>query len=190
MKRKVLLPFIILPLVCPVVMATSPTTSEPSKVSAHINGKEHAHMNAIEIILKDHEHIRQMFSQLDQNLDSNMTASKSHFKNLKDFLVKHETMEQTLWYPELEKDAELKKVIALLKKEEMDAANAIKKIDQTKDPKEWVAKVKELKKAVEHHADDEETKLFPKVKAKLNQATLEEIGEKLKSYHTEHHMKY
>jgi iron-sulfur cluster repair protein YtfE (RIC family) len=190
MKRTIILPLIILPLMSSVAFAASDNSnSDSSGVSTNINDKDRSKMDAIGIIERDHAHIRELLAKLDKNLDSNITESRSIFKELKDFLKNHETMEETIWYPELEKNAELKKIIAPLKQEEMDAGKELDKIDSISDPKEWTAKVKKLQKDVEHHAKDEETKLFPKVRKEVKQATLDDLGAKLKEYHDQHDMK-
>lgn len=145
--------------------------------------------NAIDLILQDHAQIRQMFSMLDTKLDNSIDESRTMFNDLKNFLIKHETMEQTAWYPELEKQSDLKSIIAELKKEEQNAGKEIQKIDAIKDNKEWVAAVKKLQTAVNEHAKDEETKLFPKVKQQLSQQKLLELGDKLSKYKADNNMK-
>jgi hemerythrin-like domain-containing protein len=185
--KAILLPIICLSLASPALLAAAPnSTTETTVKSMHTD----EHLDAIASILMDHQHIRQMIAELDRSLDSNIEKSRATFKDLKDFLVKHETMEQKLWYPELEKDASLKDIVANLKKEEEDASKEISKIDGIKDDKEWVASVKKLTKAVEHHAKEEETKLFPKARQVVSKESLNEIGAKFQEYKTKNDMKY
>lgn len=176
-------------------LLTGPTMSSAEQKPASGHESSHASQTenqtgAIEIILKDHQYIRQMIAKLNKELNSDPEKSHATFNELKDFLSKHEAMEQKLWYPELEKNDKLKPIITHLIKEEEDASALLKKIDDTKDEKQWVSEVNDLSKAVEHHAKDEETKLFPKVKEVLDKTTLNAIGEKLKAYHDENNMKY
>ena len=189
MKCKVLLPIIVLSLMSSNTIAHSDTSNPPS-ATVPSNATEKQQMGAIEVILQDHAHIRSMMARLDKSLDTNIDESRATYKQLKDFLVKHETMEQKVFYPELEKNADLKSIISDLKKEEDAAADAIKKIDGIKDNKEWVSKVKELNKAVAEHAGDEESKLFPKVRQTLDKAKLDEIGNKLKEYKAKNNMQH
>jgi hemerythrin superfamily protein len=158
--------------------ATQETLSKPQEKS----------MDAIQIILKDHEHIKQMMGQLKGKLDSNYDESRTLFGKLKAFILKHETMEETIFYPELNKNNNLKSLVDSVIKEEKKAGEMIKEIDKITDKAEWVTKVKELMKAVEHHATDEETKLFPKVKKEFDQKTLDEIGSKMQEFRAKNDM--
>lgn len=192
MKRTAILSVVALSLCTPTAMAntgkTKPShTNGPAAVKAD---KNHAQTDAITIILKDHAYIRKMFAQLKTTLDKDVDKSRKNFNDIKDFIVKHETMEQKEWYPELEKKNGLKDIVAHLKKEEDDAGNEIKKIDDISDNAQWVAAVKKFMTAVEHHAKDEETKLFPKAKKALSKTELDSIGEKLMTYHKDNNMNY
>lgn len=196
--KKIALTASLFTFVCSLAIAqTSPksqTTQTPqnskSQTTANSQTKNNEQNDPIQIIMSDHKYIRESFGNLDKKLNSNVSESRSMFSNLKDFLKKHEDMEQSVWYPELEKKDELKSIIADLKKEEDAAGKAIKDIDDTKDDKEWVSKVKNLQKAVEHHASDEESKLFPKVKKAFNKDELVKIGEKLQKYHSDKNMNH
>lgn len=137
---------------------------------------------AIEIILQDHKKIEQLISELEKNLNSDIKQSKIKFNELKLFLENHEKMEQKVWYVELEKNADLKAIIDELKKEEDTASNELKQIDSLPNDNEWTAKVKKIIKDVKQHANNEETKLFPKVKQTLDKSTLDDLGNKLESY--------
>lgn len=189
MKQPLFLPVVFIGLMSSSVIAHENKTHSYSTEMSR-SQSENERMNAIDIILQDHDHIRHMFSEVNKKLDSNIDECRAKFAQLKDFIIKHETMEQKVWYPELEKHDNLKPIIAHLKKEEKKAGMEIKKLDKIKDNKEWAAKVKKLEKAVEHHAHEEESKLLPKVKKDLDRQTLEEIGGKLKNFKAENDMKY
>lgn len=193
MKHKIMLPIIALSLISASTLSAAATNSDNVKPTANaaVSAPQTENdSNPIEIILKDHQHIRQVIAELNKQTSSNIDKSKEMFKSLKDFLVKHETMEQKLWYPELEKKENLKPIIAALIKEEEAAGALIKKVEDSKDAKEWESNFKTLAKAVEHHATEEETKLFPKVKQEVDKSTLNAIGAKLKEYHNSNNMKY
>jgi len=186
MNRNAFLPIVLVLMSSSIFADVNNANSTPSNTVSSSAQKEHR--DAIEIIIQDHNHIRKMIAQLDKNLGSNIEQSHSIFNELKDFLTKHETMEQKVWYPELEKNDKLKDIISKLKKEEQDASDEIKEIDDTKDDKKWASKVKKLTKDVGHHAKDEETKLFPKVRKTLNKSSLEELGDKLNDYRQQNDM--
>lgn len=99
-------------------------------------------------------------------------------------LLRHEKMEQTLWYPVLEKFnvKYVNKIIEHLISEEKDAKKLIQEITNLKSDREWKSKFTTLNTDVEHHATEEETKLFPTVAKLLPKDILEEIGKKMVDY--------
>jgi hemerythrin superfamily protein len=156
------------------------------KNNSNVHATQKQHTNAIEIILDDHKKVKSTIANLEKNLHSNVAKARDIFKELKTLLENHEAMEEKTWYPELEKNDDLKNIISKLKEEEETAGKEIKEIDGITDDKEWVAKVQKLIKDVKAHAHDEETKLFPKVKKEFDKAKLNEIGEKMQEFKNEH----
>lgn len=189
MKLPFTLPLVILALTSPIVVSQEYHSTDHLSVAMNEHGKKQVHGDAIEIILKDHDHIRGMVSSLEKKLDLSFEESRALFKKLKSALIEHETMEQTVWYTELNKDDNLKTIIASLKEEEEGAAKAIKEIDETRDMGAWTNKVKKLLQAVGNHAKDEETNLFPKVKKHFNEAQLMDIGSKLEKFKNNYKVK-
>lgn len=193
MKRPVLLPIVFLALSSAPVMAyESNSKSENSNRLQTMESRDEKNQkDAIEVILKDHAHIQELLAKLDKSLGGKNGDSRTQFMELKEFLSKHEEMEQTVWYPELEKQhADLKKIIVSLKEEEKKAGDMLKKLEGMKEDKEWDSKVRKFMEDVKHHASDEENKLFPKVRDTVNKQTLMEIGKKLQEYHDKNNMKY
>jgi hemerythrin superfamily protein len=140
-------------------------------------------MNAIQLILNQHARIRKFLSQLTRS--KTPSSLKKSFEKLSSFLISHETMEQKIWYPFLKKNTKLKFTIASLINEEKTAAKTIDKIKKIQVEEKFEDKVMELKSAVAHHAKDEETKLFPKVKKLIEETELKKIGKKMKEFKTD-----
>ena len=140
-------------------------------------------MNAIQLILNQHARIRKFLSQLSKS--KKPAALERTFDKLSVFLVSHETMEQKVWYPFLKKNTELKTTIYHLISEEKSAAKTIAKIKKIKSEEILEEKIMELKKAVAHHAKEEETKLLPKVKKIIEETELKKIGKKMSEFKKE-----
>lgn len=142
-------------------------------------------MNAIDFLLKEHEHVRKTLAQIDEPSHSTATKRKM-FKSLGDELIRHEAMEHQIWYPCLKNDKKIKDEIKQLVAEENLAEKAIKQLENTKMEQEWENKFSKLKKDVEAHASEEETKLFPEVIKVLTEAELEKIGIKMYQFKHNH----
>lgn len=137
-------------------------------------------MDAIKFLLKEHNKIRKIFTKI--TTKSREVTKKKMFDLLCKDLVRHEKMEQKIWYPYLKKHINLKNKINHLIKEEKTAAKIIKKFKKIKNLKKWEKKFITFKKDVSHHANEEETKLFPNVKKELENNELKMIGNKLKKF--------
>lgn len=136
-------------------------------------------MNAITFLLKEHEKVRKLLFDLSERSHRTETKIKL-FEQLAEELVRHETMEQTIWYPFLKKNKIFADVIAHLLSEEKKAAKIIEKIQKNiEQGDEWEEEFLQLKADVEHHADEEEKHLFPQVKEMLDEETLEKIGKEM-----------
>lgn len=191
MKLNILLPIICLSLISPNTFAKQYNSASDRMDSASdmsMSENVQTQNDPIQIILNDHGYITNQFDQIISGLDTDVKQSREKFKSLKDFLVKHETMEQKAWYPDLEKNKDLKSIIADLKKEEDNANKAIKKLDGIKDDAEWAKGIRQFKDDVMHHASDEQSNLFPKVREAMNKDELDKIGKKMIEFRKKNNM--
>ena len=137
-------------------------------------------MNAIDFLVTEHKKVRKLCLDLADSSDEK--TKKSLFHTISHELVRHELMEQKIWYPKLETHPELDKIIQHLLSEEKKAKSLLKEIKKTQDLDEWEKKVSELIKEVKHHADEEEKNLFPKVGKYVSSDFLMEIGNEMRVF--------
>lgn len=138
-------------------------------------------MNAIKFLLKEHDRVRKTFTEISDKSHRYETKKKM-FRVFAQELVVHEKMEQAEWYPCFEKKEKLKTIIQHLRSEEKEAENLIKELLKISVEEEWNAKFLLLKTDVEHHASEEEKKLFPEVKKIMDDEELEAIGERMAEF--------
>lgn len=142
-------------------------------------------MNAIDFLLKEHEKVRKILADISDESHREETRKKK-FEMLCQDLIRHETMEQKIWYPYFKNNSQLTEIINHLISEEKSAHKKIKKFNTIKTETEWKEKFSELKKDIEHHATEKETKLFPLVKKLLNDMDLERIGKEMHQFKEEY----
>ena len=131
-------------------------------------------MNAIELLKQQHQEVRDLFEQIEEAEDGDEKVEL--VKELADNLAAHATIEEKIFYPTaygedtkdlleeaVEEHLAAKRLLADLIK--MDAKDT-----------NFDAKVKVLKEEIEHHVEEEEGKLFPKVTLQLEPALLEGMG--------------
>lgn len=132
-------------------------------------------MNAIDFLIKEHNHVREALAEIDDKSHQAETKRKM-FQSLCQELIRHETMEHVVWYPHFKNDQRLNPTVKHLLSEEKTAENIIKQFDHIHAQQEWERKFYKFKNDVEQHAKEEEQKLFPEVKKILSEDDLEKIG--------------
>lgn len=137
-------------------------------------------MDAIIYIRSQHTKIRKAFKAIGKT--ASLNSKKTKLNALCKELVKHETMEQKAWYPVLRKNKTLANVIKHLVAEEKSAAKTIKSFKKSHFDLIWKLKYMKFKRDVEHHARDEEKKLFPKVRKIIPKKELMLLGTKLQKF--------
>ncbi|MES2505009.1 MAG: hemerythrin domain-containing protein [Myxococcota bacterium] len=138
-------------------------------------------MNAIDFLISEHNKVRKTMADISDDSHREETKHKL-FEELKADLLRHEEMEQTVWYPHFRNHKDLKDTVKHLLVEENGAEKALKSFDKKMDQDEWEMKFKKLKQDVEHHAKEEEKELFPEVKRILDEDTLEKIGKEMREF--------
>lgn len=134
-------------------------------------------MNAIDLLKSQHREVEKLFSKCEGARDKN-TKQKT-FETIADKLAVHAAIEEHHFYPavnakrtedilleSLEEHLAVKRILADLL--EIDAS------DETFD-----AKLKVLKETVEHHVEEEEKDLFPKVSKLLDKETLDALAQEM-----------
>lgn len=138
-------------------------------------------MHAIKLLLNEHQRVRKMLVAITES--QRATTKKRLFHDLGNDLIIHEEMEEKVFYPYLKKNnKELSSTIKHLTQEEQKAAKEIQKLSKISSENEWDEKFAHFKEAVEHHATEEETKLFPKVEKIFNEEELKEIGKDMQEF--------
>ena len=136
-------------------------------------------MNALELLEEDHEKVKELFEQAEATQDEK--EKKAIFKEIQKELETHARIEETVFYPAMEKREELKDMVLESREEHKQIKTLLREIDDlTSKSEKFEAKLKVLQENVEHHAEEEEEgKMFPQVRELFDEAALEELGEEL-----------
>ncbi|HEX2571358.1 MAG TPA: hemerythrin domain-containing protein [Polyangia bacterium] len=131
-------------------------------------------MNAIDLLKRQHEEVRQLFEELEQTTDED--EKQALFQELADNLAAHATIEERIFYPA----AYAKKTRELLT-EAVEEHLAMKRLiadllGMLPEHENFEAKIKVLKEQVEHHVEEEEGKLFKAARQELGTEELKKLG--------------
>jgi hemerythrin superfamily protein len=141
-------------------------------------------MNAIELLKKDHQKVAGLFKKYEGVGDDASSVKEELFRMIKRELGVHARIEEEIFYPAarqvpaeearelvVEAGVEHEQIKTLLAElEGMDAGD-----------EQFEAKMTVLREDVEHHVEEEQDELFPKVKNALGHDRLEDLGRQLEA---------
>ncbi|MDB5801061.1 MAG: hemerythrin [Rhodocyclales bacterium] len=121
--------------------------------------------NAITLLVKDHAEVKEMFKKFEGLSDRSKASKKKIADAICEALTLHTQIEEEIFYPAARaaiKDGDLMDEALV---EHASAKELIAQI-QSMDPDDelYDAKVKVLSEQIEHHVEEEETEMFPKVR--------------------------
>lgn len=141
-------------------------------------------MDAIDLLIGDHNRVRGLFAQFKAAHESDdvPAAAEAVDKAIAD-LEAHTTIEEEIFYPETR---ELSDEIEETTAEGIEEHHVVKVLiaeirQQDVGSEVWAAKVQVMIENVEHHAEEEETELFPKIRSHSSADFRSELGARLES---------
>lgn len=141
-------------------------------------------MDAIQLLKEDHQKVKKILEELEKTTERGVKTREELFGKLMAELTVHEKIEEEIFYPAVKERAESKKVEELIAEsyEEHHFVDVVAaEIKRTAyDAEEWGAKFKVMMENIEHHAiEEEEGKLFPKVRRAFTKEELEDLGTRM-----------
>jgi len=135
-------------------------------------------MNALDLLSQDHKKVKGLFEQAEK---ADEKQQKKIFEQIKQELETHTRIEETVFYPAMQEYDELKDMVLESLEEHKQIKTLLKEMDNlSSDSEKFEPKLKVLQENVQHHAEEEEEgKMFPKVRKILNSEELEELGAEL-----------
>ena len=138
-------------------------------------------MDALELLKTDHKKVKELFKKAEGN--KNEKQQKQLFEQIKTELETHTHIEETVFYPAVAKNEELKDMVLESLEEHKQVKTLLREMESlSSDSAKFEPKLKVLMENVEHHAvEEEEGKMFPKVRKFMNAAALEQLGQELEA---------
>jgi hemerythrin superfamily protein len=130
-------------------------------------------LNAIDLLKQQHREVEELFAQA-ENADG---EEKGELANtIADKLAVHVAIEEKYFYPAT-RTTRTEQLLREAVEEHLSAKRLLADLIQT-DPEDpqFDAKVKVLKEQIQHHVDEEESQLFPKVLNLISTQELEDLA--------------
>jgi hemerythrin superfamily protein len=133
-------------------------------------------MNAIDLLTGQHEEVNKLFRRYERLSDSADGERREVFLMIADRLSAHASIEEEYFYPAV-KAARTEDQLREAVEEHLAAKRIIADLlDLEPDDENFDAKMKVLQETIEHHVEEEEGELFPKVKKLLSEDELLALG--------------
>jgi hemerythrin-like domain-containing protein len=138
-------------------------------------------MNAIDLLEKQHREVEELFEEFESAGDGAQKKKERLCQKISDQLAVHAEIEEKLFYPEA-KQENTEEIL----RESVEEHLAMKRLltdimEGGVDDEQFVARMKVLKEQVEHHVDEEEKDLFPKVRKSCSKEELEDLGKRMET---------
>ncbi len=134
-------------------------------------------MNALELLKEDHQRVSALFDQIEQA--SEMADRRRAFEKVRRALESHSHIEEIVFYPFFQNKSEFRDLIEEAYEEHQEMKVLLDEIEECTDPDDFEDKIDELIDSVQHHVDEEENELFPRIETDFDSQELEELGAKL-----------
>ena len=143
-------------------------------------------MDALELLKQDHQKIKRLFKAVKEATDFN--KRRQLFDQIETELEMHAHLEETVFYPAIEEYEQLKDIVAEALQEHQEAKTLLQEIEELgSEREEFDSNFEELMESVEHHVEEEEDEMFPKVRRHLDSSKLEQLGKELESLKGKQH---
>src|SRR3954451_12208959 len=141
-------------------------------------------MDALVLLVGDHNRVRGLFAKFNKAKDAKDTAQMTTLaETIVAELTVHTTIEEEIFYPATKPLTEETTENVAEGVEEHDVAKTLMADLQELEPgsETWVAKMTVLIESVEHHAGEEEDELFPEVRSKTDAEIRAALAEQLEA---------
>ena len=134
-------------------------------------------MNAIEMLEQDHQKFRKLLEELDATTERAVKTRRELFNRLSLELAVHETIEEEIFYPALQEHPKAEELVGEGIQEHHVADLVIDELAKIEPSNEvWGSKASVLKENIEHHIEEEETKMFPFARRVFSTEELEDLA--------------
>ena len=137
-------------------------------------------MDALELLKQDHQKVKELFEQAEE---AEGKEQEKIFEQIKTELETHARIEETVFYPAVQEHEELKDMVLESLEEHKQIKTLLREMDNlTSDSEKFEPKLKVLMENVAHHAEEEEEgKMFPKLRQIMGKQKLEQLGADLEA---------
>jgi hemerythrin-like domain-containing protein len=138
-------------------------------------------MNAIDLLEQQHREVEELFEELEGAGENAKKTKERVCQELADALAVHAEIEEKLFYPE-SKQENTEDILRESLEEHLSMKRLLADILEGEvEDDQFDARITVLKEQVEHHVEEEEKELFPKVRKALSREELDDLGTRMQA---------
>jgi hemerythrin superfamily protein len=136
-------------------------------------------VDALKLLTEQHAKVKKLFREFES--EDNEDEKRSTFKEVADDLAAHSEIEEKIFYPAVYV-GDLKDQLREAVEEHLAVKRALADLmDLGVGAESFDAKMRVVQEQVEHHIEEEEKQLFPRVRRNFISAELEELGSQMEA---------
>lgn len=146
---------------------------------SHVRAERSPPVDALKLLAQQHEEVKELFNEFESIEEEEQ--KRSLFEEIADDLAAHAEIEEKLFYPTVYVGA-LKQQLRQAVEEHLTMKRVLADLMELSPSDEsFEAKMKVLQEEVEHHVEEEEKDLFPKVRKNFASTELDSLGAQMES---------
>jgi iron-sulfur cluster repair protein YtfE (RIC family) len=137
-------------------------------------------MDGLKLLKDDHKDVKSLLAKLDETTERAIKTRAQMLQTLKRKLTVHETIEEEILYPALERYAATHEISLEGYEEHHVVDEIMAELEATPvEDETWGAKLTVMKENLEHHIEEEESDMFPKARRVMGANELSRLGDDL-----------
>ena len=137
-------------------------------------------MNPFELLKKDHKKVADLMEKLEKTTERGVKTREELFGKIQEELEIHTHIEETIFYPVLQKEKDTEDITREAFEEHKVVKNLLAELAALKkDDEQWLPKFTVLKENVEHHVEEEEGEMFKDAREAIEKEELERLGDEM-----------
>jgi hemerythrin-like domain-containing protein len=138
-------------------------------------------VNAIDLLEQQHREVEELFEEFESAGENAKKTKERLCSELADALAVHAEIEEKLFYPE-SKQENTEDILRESVEEHLSMKRLLADIVEGEvEDEQFEARIEVLKEQVEHHVEEEEKELFPKVRKALSREELDDLGTRMQT---------
>jgi hemerythrin superfamily protein len=136
-------------------------------------------MDAIEMLKQQHREVDELFEELEGAGENARKTKERVFRRIADAMAIHAGIEEKLFYP-ASKAPDTEELLREAVEEHLSVKRVISDLlESGPEDEQFDARCQVLKEQIEHHVEEEEEELFPKVRKLCSKEELEDLGNRM-----------